>query len=215
MAKRVAIYARVSTDGKGQDPENQLRQLREWCRHMGHPVVHEYVEHENGGKGVEYRKQLGAMFAGAARREFDLLLVWSLDRFSREGMAATIGHLQRLSSHGVGFRSFTEEHLSTENELVRNILLATLASLAKLEREKISQRTKAGLERARAMGKRLGRAQFSDGDRHKLRAALDMGTSWHAVSQATKIPYSTVKKHARLLGYEPQRADVKIAMVEG
>jgi hypothetical protein len=60
--------------------------------------------HENGGKSVEYRKQLGAMFAGAARREFDLLLVWSLDRFSREGMAATIGHLQRLSSHGASER---------------------------------------------------------------------------------------------------------------
>ncbi len=56
-------------------------------------------------------------------------------------MAATIGYLQRLSSHGVSFHSFTEEHLSTDNEPVRNILLATLASLAKLEREKISQRT--------------------------------------------------------------------------
>ena len=148
MAKRVAIYARMSTDDKGQDPENQLRQLREWCRHADHLIVREYVEHENGGKGVEYRKQLGAMFAGAARREFDLLLVWSLDRFSREGMAATIAHLQRLASHGVAFHSFTEEHLSTDNELVRNILLATLASLAKLEREKISQRTKAGLTSA-------------------------------------------------------------------
>jgi DNA invertase Pin-like site-specific DNA recombinase len=147
------------------------------------------------------------MFAAAARREFDLLLVWSLDRFSREGMAATIGHLQRLASHGVGFRSFTEEHLSTENELVRNILLATLASLAKLEREKISQRTKAGLERARANGMVLGRPKFSDGDRQRLRAALDRCESWHAVSVATKIPYSTVKKHARLLGYEPRRAD--------
>ena len=130
----------------------------------GYPTAYEYVEHENGGKGLEYRKQLDAMFAGAARREFDLLLVWSLDRFSREGMAPTIGHLQRLSSHGVGFHSFTEKHLSTDNELVRNILLATLASLAKLEREKISQRTKAGLQRARAMGKHLGRPKFSDGD---------------------------------------------------
>ena len=102
------------------------------------------------------------MFAGAARREFDLLLVWSLDRFSREGMATTVGYLQRLTSHGVAFRSLTEEHLSTENELVRNILLATLASLAKLEREKISQRTKAGLERARAKGQVLGRPKFSD-----------------------------------------------------
>ncbi len=205
MATRVAIYARVSTDDRGQDPENQLRQLREWCRQMEHPVVREYVEHENGGKGLEYRKQLGAMFDSAARRQFDLLLVWSLDRFSREGMAATIGHLQRLSSHGVGFHSFTEEHLSTDNELVRNILLATLASLAKLEREKISQRTKAGLERARAMGKVLGRPKFSDGNREKLRAALDGGQSWHAVSITTRIPYSTVKKHARVLGYEPQR----------
>src|SRR6266403_3018039 len=179
MSIRVAIYARVSTENKGQDPENQLRQLREWCGRVGYSIVREYVEHENGGKGIEYRKQLNAMFKGASRREFDLLLVWSLDRFSREGMAATVGHLQRLSSHGVSFRSFTEEHLSTENELVRNILLATLASLAKLECEKISQRTKAGLERARAKGKILGRPKFSDGDRAKLREALNTGDSWH------------------------------------
>ncbi len=201
----VAIYARVSTNDRGQDPENQLRQLRAWCTRMGYPVIREYVEHENGGKGVEYRKQLAAVFTGAARREFDLLLVWSLDRFSREGMAATVGYLQRLASHGVAFRSFTEEHLSTENELVRNILLATLSSLAKVEREKISQRTKAGLERARARGKLLGRPKFSNGDRDRLIAALKTGGTWHAVSKATKIPYSTVKKHARALGYEPQR----------
>jgi DNA invertase Pin-like site-specific DNA recombinase len=173
---------------------------------MGHPVVQEYVEHENGGKGIEYRKRLAGMFADAARREFDLLLVWSLDRFSREGMATTVGYLQRLASHGVAFRSFTEEHLSTENELVRNILLATLSSLAKLEREKISQRTKAGLERARAKGKVLGRPKFSHGDRDKLIGALETGASWHAVARKTRIPYSTVKKHARALGYEPRRA---------
>src|ERR1700726_4342137 len=176
-SNRAAIYARVSTEDKGQTPDNQLRQLRAWCERMGYPVVREYVEHENGGKGVEYRKALAQVFADAARREFDLLLVWSLDRFSREGMAATIGHLQRLNSHGVSFHSYTEEHLSTDNELVRNILLATLASLAKLEREKISQRTKAGLERARARGKVLGRPRFSDGDRSKLVAALPTGDS--------------------------------------
>jgi DNA invertase Pin-like site-specific DNA recombinase len=207
----------VSTDDKGQTPDNQLLQLRAWCERMGYPIVHEYVEYENGGKGAEYRKQLAAMFAGAARREFDLLLVWSLDPFSREGMSATVAHLQRLASHGVAFRSFTEEHLSTENELVRNILLATLSSLAKLEREKISQRTKAGLERARAKGKVLGRPRFSDGDREKLIAALRAGDSWHAVSKATRIPYSTVKKHARALGYEPQRANAatKTPMIGG
>jgi DNA invertase Pin-like site-specific DNA recombinase len=85
-------------------------------------------------------------------------------------------------------------------------LLATLSSLAKLERGKISQRTKAGLERVRANGKILGRPRFSDGDRNKLIAALKTGDSWQVVTRKTRIPYSTVKKHARALGYEPKRA---------
>src|SRR5262249_19844417 len=130
-----------------------------------------------GGKGVEYRKALAQMFDDGARRQFDLLLVWSLDRFSREGMAATVAH----------------------------ILLAVLASLAKLEREKISERTKPGLERARARGKILGRPRFSDGDRERLRQALDTGESWHTVSKKTRIPYATVKKHARAMGYRSRQ----------
>jgi len=111
---RVAIYARVSTDDTGQDPGKPAPVAAGLVRRMGYPAIREYVEHENGGKGIEYRKQLSAMFTGAARREFDLLLGWSLDRFSREGMAATVGYLQRLSSHGVAFRSYTEERLSTK-----------------------------------------------------------------------------------------------------
>jgi len=73
------------------------------------------------------------------------------------------------------------------------------------EREKISHRTKAGLERARAMGKHLGRPKFSNGDVERLRSALDTGESWYAVSRKTRLPYSMVKKHARPLGYEPQQ----------
>jgi DNA invertase Pin-like site-specific DNA recombinase len=72
------------------------------------------------------------------------VLFWALDRFSREGMAQTILHLQRLSSYGVAFHSYTEAHLATDNELVRNILLALLSSLAEVEAEKISERTRAG-----------------------------------------------------------------------
>ena len=104
----------------------------------------------------------------------------------------------------------TEEHLSTDNELVRNILLATLPSLAKLEREKASQRTKAGLERARAMGKRLGRPPLAPATREALRTALDRGKSWHRVSGETGIPYTTVKKYARALGYQPRRRDGQV-----
>jgi DNA invertase Pin-like site-specific DNA recombinase len=84
---RVAIYARVSTNDKGQDPENQLRELRAWCANSGHTIAHEYVEHETGGKGAERRKQFAALFEDAAKRKFDCVLFWALDRFSREGMA--------------------------------------------------------------------------------------------------------------------------------
>jgi DNA invertase Pin-like site-specific DNA recombinase len=132
-----------------------------------------------------------------------MVLVWALDRFSRNGLTSTVVDLQRLSSHGVSFHSYSEPHLSTDNELVRDVLLAVLASLAKLERQKISERTKAGLERARAKGKRLGRTPFSAQNREKLRMALDAGKTWYAASVATGIPYSTVKKHARALGYSP------------
>ena len=79
-----------------------------------------------------------------------------------------------------------------------------MASLAKMERRKISERTKAGMERARAKGKRVGRAPLSSGNRQKLRMALDAGMSWHAASRATQIAYSTVRKHARLMGYAPR-----------
>jgi DNA invertase Pin-like site-specific DNA recombinase len=204
MTQRVAIYARVSTSDKGQDPENQLVQLRAWCQRMGYAVAREYVEHESGGKRGDQRPRFTQLFADAARREFDMVLVWALDRFSRNGMMSTVTDLQRLGSYGVAFHSFTEPHLSTENELVRDVLLAVLASLAKLERTKISERTKAGLERARAKGKRLGRPPLSATKREKLRAALASGQSWRAASTATGIPYSTIQKHARALGFSPQ-----------
>ncbi len=140
---RIAIYARVSADDKGQDPENQLRQLRQWCASAGHELVHQYVDHESGKKGTKDRKQFAALFEDAHKRKFDCVLFWALDRFTREGMAPTIMHLQRLASYGVGFHSYTEPHLATDNELVRNILLALLASLAKVEAQKISERTRA------------------------------------------------------------------------
>ena len=101
-------------------------QLRAWCDRMGYVVVREH--HESGAKGADQRKQFGRLFVDAARREFDMVLVWALDRFSRNGMASTIVDLQRLGSYGVTFHSFNEPHLSTDNELVRDVLLAVLAS---------------------------------------------------------------------------------------
>src|SRR6516225_3642589 len=80
---RIAIYARVSTEDKGQDPENQLRQLRQWCASAGHELVHEYVDHESGRKGTKDRKQFAALFEDAHKRKLDCVLFWALEAWSR------------------------------------------------------------------------------------------------------------------------------------
>jgi predicted site-specific integrase-resolvase len=68
---RIAIYARVSTDERGQDPENQLRELRTWCATAGHEIAHEYIDYESGRKGAKGRKQFAQLFEDAHRRKFD------------------------------------------------------------------------------------------------------------------------------------------------
>ena len=80
--------------------------------------------------------------------------------------------LQRLQGNGIDFHSYTEEYLATYNDLVRNILLAVMASLAKVEAQRISERTKAGLARARAHGKRLGRPALPESKRAKIERLL-------------------------------------------
>jgi DNA invertase Pin-like site-specific DNA recombinase len=193
---RVAIYARVSTADKGQDPENQLRELRTWCANSGHTVVREYVEHESGRAGADKRKQFAALFEDASKRKFDCVLFWALDRLSREGMTKTIAHLQRLNSYGVSFHSYTEPHLATDNELVRNILLALLSSLAKVEAQKISERTKAGMARARANGVKIGRPRLGIEVRQKIAMRVAKGEKPYAIAKALGVDRHTVVKYA-------------------
>jgi DNA invertase Pin-like site-specific DNA recombinase len=196
MPVRIAVYARVSTDDKGQDPENQLRQLRQWCADAGHTVVHEYIDRESGRKGAKGRKQFAQLFEGAHKRKFDCVLFWALDRFTREGMAQTVAYLQQLASHGVSFHSYTEPHLSTDNELVGNILLAVMASLAKVESQKIGERTRAGMARARAQGKRIGRPALDPALQRKIAKQLGAGLSAYAVAKQLGIDAHTVAKYS-------------------
>jgi DNA invertase Pin-like site-specific DNA recombinase len=151
---RVAIYARVSTRDKGQDTENQLVQLREFAAKQGWTVSREYIDHASGSNSD--RTQFQEMFADASTRKFDVLLFWSLDRLSREGVSETLQHLQRLTAYGVGYRSFTEQYLDSCG-MFKDAIIGILATLAKQERVRISERTRAGLDVARSKGKRLGR----------------------------------------------------------
>ena len=188
---RIALYARVSTDDKGQDPENQLRQLRQWC--AGHEIAHEYVDHESGRK--KDRKQFSALFEDAHKRRFDTVLFWSLDRFSREGMQPTIAYLQRLASYGVAIHSFTEPHLATDNEMVRDILLALLSSLAKQESRRMSERTRAGMARARAQGKRIGRPTISRKIKDLIAERAAAGETAYRIARDLGIDRHTAAKY--------------------
>src|SRR5437899_484198 len=102
MGVSVAIYVRVSTKDKGQETENQLRQLQGFCDSQGWNVAHVYEDRATGKRAD--RDAFQQMFADASRRAFDVVLFWSLDRFSREGVLATLQHLQRLTSFGVAFK---------------------------------------------------------------------------------------------------------------
>src|SRR5713226_3050 len=108
---RVALYARVSTKDKGQEVENQLRQLREFSSVQGWTVSREFIDRETGS--TDDRAEFQAMFRDASQRKFDVLLFWALDRLSREGVLETLQHLNRLTSYGVGYRSFTEQYFDS------------------------------------------------------------------------------------------------------
>src|SRR5215472_16695326 len=99
---KIALYARVNKRHSKQDTESQLAQLREFAQAQKWTIVHEYMDRATGKH--RYREQFQRLFEDASRRKFDLVLFWSLDRFSREGVRETLNHLQRLSTSGVGFR---------------------------------------------------------------------------------------------------------------
>src|ERR1022692_217742 len=183
---RIAIYARVSTKDGRQDTENQLRQLRAFAQTQGWMVIHEYVD----------REQFQKMFTAASKREFDCLLFWSLDRLSREGTVETLNHLQRLTGYGVNYRSFTEQYLDSTG-VFKEAVIGILAAVAKQERVRLSERTIAGLERAKAQGRIGGRPKAEDAD-PRLAAKIDRlrakGNSIRVIAAEVKRSPNTVMR---------------------
>lgn len=185
---RVALYGRVSTRDKGQDTENQLAQLREFASRQGWEVTQEFIDQASGG--TSDRESLKQMFKAASQRKFDTLLFWSLDRLSREGVLPTLQYLTRLSDYGVQWRSFTEQYLDSTG-IFKDAVIGILAAIAKQEKVRISERTKAGLDRARRQGRTLGRPK-NNLNPSELRSLLDAGNSRRQISQSHKVSLATI-----------------------
>jgi DNA invertase Pin-like site-specific DNA recombinase len=187
-----AIYARVSTTDKGQDVENQLVELRRYARTQRWQI-REFIDHATG-KHAD-RAQFQAMFEAASRREFTVVVVWALDRFTREGIGETFAHLKRLRGYGVQFESYSEPQFRTTGpfgELFAELMIALAAWFAKTERQRISDRTKAGLATARAKGKTLGRP-WKVFSREKAIAMRKEGVSWRDIARELGVGESTIR----------------------
>jgi len=152
---KVAIYARVSKNDESQDPQNQLAPLRNYAKAIGGKVVEEYIDSSSGGSSD--RENFLRMLTDADKRKFDLVLVWALDRLSREGIPNTLAYLERLKRNGIALKSLQESWLDTRDEGLGQLLLAIFSWVAQQERKRIIERTKAGLQRAKKQGKKLGR----------------------------------------------------------
>lgn len=187
---KIVLYLRVSTDK--QETENQAVQLREFAAKQGWQIAREYTDYESGSKSD--RVQFRQMFEDASRRKFDLVLFWALDRLSREGVLETLQHLNRLTSYGVGFRSYTEQFFDSCG-VFKEAIIAIMATLAKQERVKRSERTKAGLARVKAAGKALGRPAKLNGHHTAEAARLRaQGLSLRAVGRQLGISERSVRR---------------------
>lgn len=186
---RTAIYARVSTSDR-QDTDNQLHQLRDYCARQGWTIAGEYIDHATGKNSS--REGLRNIFNDASRRSFDVVLVWALDRFTREGVLETFEHIRKLSNYGVQFHSFTEPQFRTDGP-TGELMLAIAAWIAKQERLRISDRTKAGLARVRREGKTLGRPRVVL-DRHHIDTMKASGMSLGAIAKALNASKTTIAR---------------------
>ena len=153
---KVALYARVSLDETDresrqfQDPENQLTQLRDFCKAMNWDIENIYIDKMSGANPA--RPQFREMMANALQRRFSGIVVWKLDRFSREGIISTMAYIKQLKERGIWLRSMTESWLDTSQEGITDIVLAIMSWAAAEERKKISERTKAGIALKRKKG---------------------------------------------------------------
>ncbi len=187
---RVAIYLRVSTDG--QTTANQERELRSWAERAGHVIVKVYADNgASGTKSRDERPALDAAMKDAVRRRFDVLAAWSVDRLGRS-LQDLVATLQDLRAAGVDLL-LHQQALDTSTPSGR-AMYGMLGVFAEFERAMIVERVKAGLARARAQGKQLGRPKVPARTEAAIRRLRGQGLGIKTIAKRVGCGVGTVQR---------------------
>jgi len=187
---RLALYARVSTTVQSTD--SQLLDLRRYTRERGWNIFQEYVDEGISGT-KDSRPALNELMNDAKKRRFDVVLVWRFDRFARSTKHLILA-LEEFKNLGVDFVSY-QENIDTSSPL-GSAIFTIISAVAQLERDIIAERVKAGLRRAKEIGKKLGRprAEVSKGEIYRLHSH---GLSLRKIATQLNISKSTVAKYLK------------------
>ena len=187
---KVALYARVSTDG--QSTENQLQELRKVADQNGWQIAQEFVDHGiSGAKGRDKRPAFDSMCKGVIRKEFDLIMTWSVDRLGRS-LQHLVTFLDELHSKKIDL--FLHQQGIDTTTPAGKMMFQMLGVFAEFERAMIKERINAGLSRARAQGKKLGRPRVSLEVESKIRELRSMGRGIRKIAGQLRVGVSTVKR---------------------
>ncbi len=188
--RRVAIYTRVSTDG--QTVTNQLRELRAVAKRHGWRVVKEFNDKGiSGANGREKRPGFDALCKGAVRRDFDLVMAWSVDRLGRS-LEHLVSFLSDIHANGVDLY-LHQQGIDTTTPTGK-AMFQMCGVFAEFERAMIQNRINAGLARAKAQGKVLGRPKVNGDTEKAVLAGIAQGTGKRKLAKQLGIGVSTVKR---------------------
>ena len=199
-AKRIGLYARVSTNN-GQDPEVQLRELREFCQRRGFEIVEEFVDKGISGSR-ERRPALDKLMVACRKRLVDAVVVYRYDRFARS-LRQLVNALEEFRALGIEFISLHEGvDTSTPNG---KLVFGIFASIAEFERELIRDRVRSGLAAARAKGRSIGRPRVAV-NALRIASLRDQGRSWAEITRETGISKGTAQRAVSGLPTNPVAA---------
>src|SRR5262245_6811305 len=191
--KRAVLYLRVSTID--QTTANQERELREIAGRMGCEIIKVYKDHGiSGAKGRDKRPGFDALCRDATKRQFDVVMAWSVHRLGRS-LQDLIGFLSKL--HALGIDLFLHQQGLDTRTPAGKAMFGMMGVFAEFERSMIQERVRAGLLRARREGKRLGRPPIPDEVQERIRAALAVGISVRKAAARFKVNPSTVQNLKR------------------